>query len=254
MFRRAHCSISELFHRGTGNYNECQRTIRDRLNKSSCSSLLNCSFGGVYQPIPIPTSLKIMAMSAYYSVFNTLSPFLPLSPDASSNYDLSSINFTRINTVLENICSQPWGNVTNVSSADLPFRPCKTNNSLDYSLIFVLRLVLCFNGMYHWNLLQYGYSMNDSNLRNFQIVLDINSNKIGWTLGYMINQTNYLDAQYLPDRLLTQAEFIGILICFIVLLVVSLILILLTIIIHCRRKTSGKKFHSLSRSHKSALT
>ena len=180
-------------------------------------------------------------MSAYYSVFNNLAPVLSLSPDASNNYDLSSINFTRMNTILEDICSQPWSNVTIVPGPDSDFRPCKTNDSIDYSLSHVLCLDLCFNGMYHWNLLEYGYSMNNANLRNFQIIDKINSNKIGWTLGYMINQTNYLDAQFLPDRLLTQGEFIGILVCFIVLLVISLFLIVLTIIIHCRRRTSGKK-------------
>jgi apyrase len=92
--------------------------------------------------------------------------------------------------------------------------------------------------MYHWTLVSYGYSMNDSNLRNFKIVQMINSTQIGWTLGYMINQTNYLDPEYRPPHLLTQGEFIGIIICFLVILVISIILFILTIIIHQRRKKS----------------
>jgi apyrase len=90
--------------------------------------------------------------------------------------------------------------------------------------------------MYHWTLVSCGYSMNDNNLKNFQIVRTINSTQIGWTLGYMINQTNYLDSQYRPARLLTQAEFIGIIICFIVIFISSIILFVVTIIIHQRRK------------------
>lgn len=95
--------------------------------------------------------------------------------------------------------------------------------------------------MYHWTLLQHGYSMNETNLRNLQMVKTINSNEIGWTLGYMINQTNYLDADSRPDRILTRSEFIGILICFLVLLVLSLFLIFVTILIRCRRGPSVKK-------------
>lgn len=65
--------------------------------------------------------------------------------------------------------------------------------------------------MYHWTLLEHGYSMNDSNLANFHIIKTIDSNEIGWTLGYMINQTNNIDPEYRPERLLTKDEFGGLL-------------------------------------------
>ena len=87
-------------------------------------------------------------------------------------------------------------------------------------------------------MIQDGYSMNDGNIKNIQLVKNINSNEIGWTLGYMINQTNYLEAEYRPARLLTRAEFIGILVCFLVLLVASLVAIIVVLIRRCRR---GKK-------------
>jgi hypothetical protein len=98
-----------------------------------------------------------------------------------------------------------------------------------------LYIVLCFYSTYHWSLLEYGYSMTDANFKNFQFVNKINSNTVGWTLGYMINQTNYIDPEYRPSRLLTRAEFIGLMICFLVLLIISIILIILAIII-LRRK------------------
>jgi hypothetical protein len=96
--------------------------------------------------------------------------------------------------------------------------------------------------MYHWTLFEYGYSMTNDNFKNFQIVKTIDSTEIGWTLGYMINQTNYLDPEYRPTRLLTRAEFIGIIICFLVLLVISIITIVITIIIHKRRQKYGGKY------------
>ena len=92
--------------------------------------------------------------------------------------------------------------------------------------------------MYHWTLLEYGYALSETNIKNFQIVNKINSNDIGWTLGYMINQTNYLSPEYRPSRLLTQAEFIGILVCFIVLLVISLVVLMGAIVIHKRQGNS----------------
>ena len=80
--------------------------------------------------------------------------------------------------------------------------------------------------------------MDNVNLKNIQLVKNIDSNEIGWTLGYMINQTNFLDAEYRPARLLSRAEFIGILVCFLVLLVLSLVVVVSVLIMRCRR---GKK-------------
>jgi hypothetical protein len=97
--------------------------------------------------------------------------------------------------------------------------------------------------MYHWTLFEYGYSLTSDNIKNFQIVKTIDSEEIGWTLGYMINQTNYLDAEYRPTRLLTQAEFIGLMVCFVVLFVISIVTIIISIFIQKRRQQSGRKYY-----------
>mgnify|MGYP001068390730 FL=1 len=207
-------TINVLF-RGTGNYAQCQTLIRQRFDTTQCSSLSNCTFDDVYQPKPISSSLRLIAMSAFYTTFTTLAPSIPVSPDSEGNYQLNSTNLMQIYATIQMICNQPWSNLTNPESTYRPF--------------------LCFNSVYHWTLFDYIYSLNDTNLQNFQIVRTINSTTIGWTLGYMINQTNFLDPEYRPSRLLTRAEFIGILICFLVLLVLSLILIIISICL-CRRK------------------
>ncbi len=224
------CNV-RICYRGTGNSTQCQLLMRARFNKSSCSSA-NCSFDGVYQPFPLSSSLKFIAISAFYTTFNMLAPYIPLVSDSNGNFDLRSTNRTQIQLTIQNICDQPWSNLSN---SDTSFRPCRISI---FSCFFIFFLVLCFNSMYHWTLLDYGYSMTDENFRNFQFVTQIDSNQIGWALGYMINQTNYLDAEYRPSRLLTRGEFIGILICFLVLLVLSLILLFLTILIRLRRRKS----------------
>ncbi len=87
--------------------------------------------------------------------------------------------------------------------------------------MFLLYIVLCFNSIHQWTLFEYGYSMADENLKNFQIVKTIDSDEIGWTLGYMINQTNYLDPDHRPARLINQGEFIGLLVVCILFFIIS---------------------------------
>ncbi len=93
---------------------------------------------------------------------------------------------------------------------------------------FFFFVALCFNSMYHWTLLERGYSMTDDNLKNFQIVKTIDGNEIGWTLGYMINQTNALQADKLPGRLLTRNEFGGLIFLCVFFLLLSIIVSILT--------------------------
>jgi hypothetical protein len=82
-------------------------------------------------------------------------------------------------------------------------------------------------------------------LGTFKWLKTIDSEKIDWTLGYMINQTNYLDPEHRPKRLITQAEFIGLMVCFLILLVASIIIIVTVIGVHKRRQQSR---NNISRS------
>jgi hypothetical protein len=82
--------------------------------------------------------------------------------------------------------------------------------------------------MYHWTLLEHGYSMNDENLKKFHIIKTIDGNEIGWTLGYMINQTNALEPDKLPRRLLTKNEFGGLIFLCLFFLILSIIVAILT--------------------------
>jgi hypothetical protein len=107
--------------RGTGNYARCRSLMRQRFDKSSCSSS-NCSFDGVYQPVPISSSLKFIAMSGFYSVFDTLAPNISLAADSNNNYNLSSTNLTQIYAAVEKICKQTW---TNLINPEKTYRPCK---------------------------------------------------------------------------------------------------------------------------------
>lgn len=82
--------------------------------------------------------------------------------------------------------------------------------------------------------------MTDANLKNFQIVKTIDSNEIGWTLGYMINQTRYLDPEFRPPRLLTKGEFIGSLTLSIFVFILSVMTIIFALIILRRNQNTIK--------------
>jgi hypothetical protein len=110
--------------RGVGDYTRCQTLMRQGFNKSSCSSTSNCSFDGVYQPVPISSSLKFIGMSALYTTFQTLAPNIPLSSNSNGNFDLSTINLTQIQNAIRTVCNQSW---LNLSSPDTKYRPCKSS-------------------------------------------------------------------------------------------------------------------------------
>jgi hypothetical protein len=191
--------------RGIGNYSECCRLIDKRLDQSSCSFGSSCSFNNVYQPALSQSTMKFISIAAFFSTFNNLAPTIPLSMNINSNYDLTSTNLSTLLTTVERVCNQPWWNLSN---PDPVFRPCKSRVQLLMGNIFS-RLVLCFNAAYHWRLFQNGYGLSNLTLNRLQFVDKLNGSEIGWALGYMINQTNHLDPEYRPSRLLTESEFIG---------------------------------------------
>ncbi|CAF4031560.1 unnamed protein product, partial [Rotaria sp. Silwood1] len=59
--------------------------------------------------------------------------------------------------------------------------------------------------------------------------------KVGWTLGYMINQTNYIPAEY-RERIITKKSFVGWLISSLIIATIALIFLLFTSYLFCRRK------------------
>ncbi len=55
---------------------------------------------------------------------------------------------------------------------------------------------LCFDAWYIWLLLTYGIGFKDNDLQRVSFANSFPTGKVGWTLGYMINQTNYIPAEF----------------------------------------------------------
>jgi hypothetical protein len=94
------------------------------MDTSKCTHS-SCSFDDVYQPKPISPSLKFIAISAWFSVFNTLAPNVSLTPNSDGNYDFDTTNLTEIKFAIAAICNQSWDEVVNPDR----FRPCKKSSS-----------------------------------------------------------------------------------------------------------------------------
>lgn len=100
--------------------------VRERLNSSVCTAT-SCSFDNTYQPVPIPSTLKFIAISAWYSTFNNLAPNVSLAPNvnlapnADGNYDFNSVKLSQIKSAISAICEQPWDEIPKPDK----YRPCK---------------------------------------------------------------------------------------------------------------------------------
>ncbi len=95
---------------------------------------------------------------------------------------------------------------------------------------------LCFDAWYMWLLLTYAIRFKEDDLKRLSFVNTFPTGKVGWTLGYMINQTNYIPAEY-RERILTKNSFIGWLMVSLTITLITFVFLLLTCYIYCRRKS-----------------
>ena len=86
---------------------------------------------------------------------------------------------------------------------------------------------LCFDAWYVWLLLTRGIGFQPDDLNRWTFTNSLATRKVGWALGYMINQTNYIPAEY-RERLLKKTSFIGWLSGSLVIMVITIIFLLLT--------------------------
>jgi hypothetical protein len=126
---------------------------------------------------------------------------------------------------------------------------CETN----YSTLYIQegmtpnsephKRALCFDAWYTWLLLTYGIGFDQEELKRVSFVNSFPTGKVGWTLGYMINQTNYIPAEY-RERIITKNSFIGWLSGSLSIALVAFIFLLLTCYIFYKQRpiiTANKK-------------
>ena len=88
-----------------------------------------------------------------------------------------------------------------------------------------------------WLLLTYAIGFKENDLKRLSFANTFPTGKVGWTLGYMINQTNYIPAEY-REKSLTKNSFIGWLTGSLTIALITFIFLLLTCYIYCKPKTT----------------
>lgn len=86
---------------------------------------------------------------------------------------------------------------------------------------------LCFDAWYVWLLLTYAIGFRETDLKRLSFANTFPTGKVGWTLGYMINQTNYIPAEY-NAKTIPQDRFIGFAIILSIIALVTLLFLALT--------------------------
>ena len=96
---------------------------------------------------------------------------------------------------------------------------------------------ICFDAWYIWLLLTYGIGFKWDELQRLTAANTFPTGKVGWTLGYMINQTNYIPAEY-RERMISKPSFIGWLTASTIIAFLTLTFLVLTCYVYCLRKST----------------
>jgi len=96
---------------------------------------------------------------------------------------------------------------------------------------------LCFDAWYMWLLVTYAIGFQDDDLQRLSFVNTFPTGKVGWTLGYMIKQTNYIPAEY-RVRSLTKNSYTGWLTGSLTIALITFIFLLFTCYIYCKQKST----------------
>ncbi|XP_036294570.1 ectonucleoside triphosphate diphosphohydrolase 1 isoform X1 [Pipistrellus kuhlii] len=183
--------FTQLQIHGTGNYQECQKSILRLFDTSDCP-YSHCAFDKVFLPQP---EGHFGAFSAYYYVMN----FLNLTSDAS-------LTQKKITDTMEKFCSEPWKDLKE------RFHNVKEKYLSEY----------CFSGTYIITLLQEGYHFTPDYWKNVHFMEKIRHTDVGWTLGYMLNLTNMIPAEQPMSTPLPHSTYVSLMVLFSIILVAAI--------------------------------
>uniref|UniRef100_UPI00358F5C92 ectonucleoside triphosphate diphosphohydrolase 2-like isoform X2 n=1 Tax=Myxine glutinosa TaxID=7769 RepID=UPI00358F5C92 len=178
---------------GTGNSNGCRAAVETLFNLSSCSENPECSFNGVYQP---NVFRSYMAFAAFYYTISGL----------NLTSEEGMVQLEEFENGLAEFCNKTW--------QEIKLQEPKQKDER-------LREV-CFNGHLVHTLLLAGYKFDGNSFENIRFLKKVNGMSLGWTLGFMLNQTNNIPAEEIPPKALPLEGVILLLLLFSVLLLLAL--------------------------------
>ncbi|XP_059890386.1 ectonucleoside triphosphate diphosphohydrolase 1 isoform X2 [Delphinus delphis] len=179
--------------RGTGNYQQCRRSILQLFNTSYCP-YSSCSFNGIFLP---PLQGNFGAFSAFYYVME----FLNLTSEEQSTHK-------KMISTLEKFCSRPW------EELQMYFGEVKEKYLSEY----------CFSGTYILALLLNGYHFTAESWKDIHFMGKVRSSSVGWTLGYMLNLTNMIPSEEPLSTPLSHSTYVFLMVLFSLILVIVVVI------------------------------
>lgn len=174
---------------GTGDATKCLRSVTPLLKEEECRK----NFTHCYKPLTVPTSShKFAAFSTFYYTANFL--------------NATNVNLTEYRALTEILCNMTWKEVQELPRKKVP-----------EALLFRV----CFEAMYIDLLLtSEGYGFNETTWENIQFVEQVNNTDVGWSLGYMINASNCIPAEFpTPASLNLTVTILLLIICVFILII-----------------------------------
>ncbi|CAF1532927.1 unnamed protein product, partial [Didymodactylos carnosus] len=182
-------NVSTVLFIGKGNSTMCEKLILNLINIKKLDKNINCSykadfctFDHTYQPT-LPKTNDFIGLSGYYYVFNNLAYGLHNRTNQTfDKFNLKNYRISDIKKRIDNVCEK---------SFDLYQ---KQEDMSQYNEQH--KRTMCFDGWYVWLLLTHALGWKEENLKRLSFVKRLPTGEVGWTLGYMINQTNYIPREY----------------------------------------------------------
>ncbi|CAF4924547.1 unnamed protein product [Rotaria sp. Silwood1] len=223
-------NISLFKFTGTGNASQCRQNLLHLFDAKRNDKTANCSFTKEYctfdhtfQP-KIPENLKFIGLSGYYYVFNNLAHGMVKPKESTTErYKLRDFPQDIIAKRLVNVCETSYELLYKQESMTPQNEQHKRG--------------LCFDAWYMWLLLTYAIGFKQNDLQRLSFANTFPTGKVGWTLGYMINQTNYIPAEFREQKI-NRSNFISWFSSSLAIAIITLIFLLLTCYICCRKRST----------------
>ncbi|GFR90436.1 ectonucleoside triphosphate diphosphohydrolase 1 [Elysia marginata] len=154
---------------GTGNEKECRALLSDTLFSNKSCPYSQCSFNGVYQPT---VSGPFFAFSTYYFV----AEFMNLTQNSAT------FEFEEFENATTKLCKKTWSELQEIPITDEHV----LKDLMDY----------CVRAQYISLLLHDNFNFTEEEWRSVNFVAKVSGSEVGWTLGFILNESDY----YVPHK------------------------------------------------------
>ncbi|XP_005097515.1 ectonucleoside triphosphate diphosphohydrolase 2 [Aplysia californica] len=177
---------------GESNTSQCTDLVKSSLFNFTGCPYSSCSFNGVYQP---EVAGSFFAFSSYYYI----SAFLNLTTNSSV------FDHKKLDSAINSLCGMTWKEVQEIPAKG------KVKENLPW---------YCMQSVYMNTLLYDGYKFTDASWKGIQFVNKIFSTEVGWTLGFVLNESGDYPSEY-PEATMETLTFSLLMVLFILFIMVS---------------------------------